>query len=330
MPAHRGTAGEDRGRGSSDRDPAVEAVSPLFASRVEAFCSAMRYERNASEHTIRAYRADLNAFGAWAEARGVDPFGASQRQMRSYLASMDHDLSRASINRHLSALRSFYRWLNVSEVVDGNPAASVSSPKTPKHLPSVVRPADMERLLAVYGPVDEGGRPRVQSAADKRNQALMEFLYAAGARISEASGLLVENIDYAQGQVKLFGKGSKERIVPLHPSAVMAMLDYERSARDEILKGRACPYFFVTSRGQMSTQTMRRVFKDAVAAAGLDPTLSPHAMRHSFATDVLDGGADLRSVQEMLGHASLSTTQIYTHLSTARLKDAHAQAHPRA
>ena len=310
------------------------AVSPsgdaAFDEQVARFCDALRFERNASDHTVRAYRSDLSAYGAWAVARGLDPLHTTQRQVRSYMAAMDETLARSTINRRLSSLRSFFRWLNVAEVVDENPASAVRGPKAPRHLPHVIKPADMERLLCVHGPCDASGNPRTQTAADMRDQAILEFLYATGARISEASGLTVDAVDYASGQVRLFGKGSKERIVPVHATALAAMRAYPGRARDEILSGRRCDRFFVTARGPMSAAAMRAMFKQAVAVAGLDETLSPHAMRHSFATDVLDGGADLRSVQEMLGHASLSTTQIYTHLSTARLKEAHAQAHPRA
>ena len=287
------------------------------AAAIEAFCDALRVERNASTHTVRAYRIDLADYARWARRASVDPLTATHRQLRRYLGELDQaQYSRTTINRRLSALRSFFRWLNVTGRVDVDPACLLQGPKQPKSLPHVIRPADMARLLSVYGKRDD--------------QALLEFLYACGARVSEASGLKVGNVDFASGQVKVFGKGSKERIIPLHDLAVSSLRAYLTAGRPRILDGKQSEYVFVSTRGnRMTTDAIRKVFKAALREAGLDETLSPHDMRHTFATDLLDGGADLRSVQEMLGHASLSTTQIYTHLSPARLKQVHAQAHPR-
>lgn len=299
---------------------------------VDGFCDVLRFERNASAHTVRAYRIDLDDFLRWSAREGIDPLTATHRQLRRYLGELDRaQYSRTTINRRLSALRGFYRWLNVTGKTDADPASVLQGPKQPKSLPHVIRAADMVKLLSVYGKRDAQGRPREQSHADMRNQALLEFLYACGARVSEASGLLEADVDLARAQVKVFGKGSKERIIPLHAMAVSSMRSYATVARPHLLKGRPCSFFFVSTRGnRMGTDAMRKMFKDALRAAGLDETLSPHDMRHTFATDLLDGGADLRSVQEMLGHASLSTTQIYTHLSADRLKTVHAQAHPRS
>lgn len=319
------TAGCEEGGGPLECDPRV-------ASLIDGFCEALRVERNASPHTVRAYRVDLMDYARWSAREGIGPLTATHRQLRRYLGELDRaQYSRTTINRRLSALRSFYRWLNVSGEADVDPASVLQGPKQPKSLPHVIKAADMARLLSVHGPRDAEGRPREQSLVDMRDQALLEFLYACGARVSEASGLLVANVDFAGGQVKVFGKGSKERIIPLHDMAVSSMRAYAVRARPGILKERASDYFFVSTRGnQMGTDAMRKMFKDALRRAGLDETLSPHDMRHTFATDLLDGGADLRSVQEMLGHASLSTTQIYTHLSPGRLKRVHAQAHPRS
>ena len=304
---------------------------PRAAAMVEAFCDAMRVERNASAHTVRAYRIDLMDYARWSHREAIDPLAATHRQLRRYLGELDRaQYSRTTINRRLSALRSFFRWLNVTGAADEDPASVLQGPRQPKSLPHVIRPADMVKLLSVFGKRDAAGNPREQSWSDMRNQALLEFLYACGARISEASGLLTVNVDFASGQVKVFGKGSKERIIPLHDMAVSSMRAYAVVARPKLLGERSCDYFFVSTRGnRMGTDAMRKMFKEAARRAGLDETLSPHDMRHTFATDLLDGGADLRSVQEMLGHASLSTTQIYTHLTPGRLKKVHARAHPR-
>ncbi len=310
----------------------AEGCDPRMRDAVEAFCEAMRTERNASAHTIRAYRIDLLDYARWAHRQPIDALSATHRQLRRYLGELDQaQYARTTVNRRLSALRSFFGWMNMTGRADADPVCALQGPKQPKSLPHVIRPADMVRLLSVYGKRDAAGAPREQSPEDMRNQAILEFLYACGARVSETAGLQMGNVDFARAQVKVFGKGSKERIVPLHEMALASLKTYLAVGRPKLLDGKRSDYVFVSVRGNpMSADAIRKMFKRALCAAGLDETLSPHAMRHTFATDLLTGGADLRSVQEMLGHASLSTTQIYTHLSPARLKQVHAQAHPRA
>lgn len=301
-------------------------------SAIEAFCEAMRVERNLSAHTLRAYRVDLMDYARWAHRASLDALTVTHKQLRRYLGELDRaQYSRTTINRRLSALRSFFRWMNVVGKTSADPTAALRGPKQQKSLPSVIRPADMAKLLSVYGKRDERGNLREQSPEDMRNQAILEFLYACGARVSEAANLTLDGIDLSSSQVRVFGKGAKERIIPLHDMAIRSLNTYLTVGRPALLAGKQSKYAFVSVRGNaMSADAIRVMFKRALAAAGLDETLSPHAMRHTFATDLLDGGADLRSVQEMLGHVSLSTTQIYTHTSPARLKQVHAQAHPRA
>ena len=308
-----------------------EECDPHVSELIEAFCDSMRIERNSSVHTVRAYRVDLLDFGRWALRIGLDPFQISHKQLRSYLGELDQaQYSRTTINRRLSALRGFYRWLNITNVIDCDPASALQGPRQQKSLPHVIRTSDMIKLLSVYGKKDGAGKLREQSPADMRNLAMLEFLYACGARVSEASGLKMKDVDFERGQVKVFGKGSKERIIPLHEMALSSLQTYLLLARPLLLKEKHCDFFFVSTRGSgMTTDAIRKMFKETLRVAGLDETLSPHALRHTFATDLLNGGADLRSVQEMLGHASLSTTQIYTHLSTERLRSVHHQAHPR-
>lgn len=320
---------------SSSFEPAEGCASdeelPRF-NELELFYEALRVERNASAHTVRAYRLDLLDFLRWAQRWGVDPLAASHRQLRRYLGELDQaGYARTTVNRRLSSLRGFFRWLNVMGLAEADPATALRGPKEKRSLPKVLSAQDMVRLLSVHGPVDAFGKPRTQSAEDKRDQALLEFFYACGARVSEASGLLADRVDFKAAQVKVYGKGSKERIIPLHDMALSSMADYLAAARGELLGSKSSEFFFVSRRGNpMSTDAIRKMFKATVRAAGLDPELSPHDMRHTFATDLVSGGADLRSVQEMLGHASLSTTQIYTHVSPERLKKVHAQAHPRS
>lgn len=301
-------------------------------SYVDAFCQALHVEQNASEHTIRAYRVDLMDYIRWAYREHIEAFEVDHRQLRLYLSELDKaQYSRTTINRRLSALKSFFKWLNTTGVISHDPANILQGPKQGKGLPRTIQAQEMAKLLSVYGKRDFEGNAREQSPVDMRNQALLEFLYACGARVSEASGLKGSQVDFKNAQVRVFGKGQKERIIPLHDMAISSLERYWYFGRPKILDEKRSEYFFISTRGnQMTPDAIRKMFKEALREAGLDLTLSPHDMRHSFATDVLAGGADLRSVQEMLGHSSLSTTQIYTHLSPARLKQAHRRSHPRA
>lgn len=313
--------------GAVCEDPSL----PGFAE-VEGFCSSLATERGASAHTVRAYRDDVLAYLRWAHRGGLAPFEVTYRQMRRYLAELDQArYARTTIKRHLSALRSFFRWLNKTGLTDNDPVSVVQAPRGDRRLPKTIAGADMVALLGVFSDEDAFGEPREQSPADLRDQAVLEFLFSCGARVSEASGLLVNWVNFPAYEVKVFGKRAKERIVPLSRTGAAVMERYMREARPVLLASRESDYFFVSNRGNpYSPDAIRKMFKRALRAAGLDENLSPHAMRHSFATGLLDGGADLRSVQDMLGHASLSTTQIYTHVSPERLKESHRLAHPRA
>lgn len=304
-------------------EPGLPAIDELYLDYLASYCDMLVVERNSSQHTVRNYRLDLLDFGRWAARSSVNPLCATRRDMRSYLGDLDYaQYSRRTVNRRLSSVRSFFRWLAAEGLVESNPADVVSGPRLARSLPRTIPPADMARLLSVWR---GSNKP-----ADMRNRAILEFLYACGARISETSGLLVDNVDFDTAQVRVFGKGSKERIVPLHELAIASMRDYLFNARPALLAGKESPYFFVSTRGnQMSPDALRKMFKQSLLAAGLDQTLSPHDMRHTFATDLVEGGADLRSVQEMLGHSSLSTTQIYTHVSISHLKEEHRCTLPR-
>lgn len=305
------------------------------ARQLAAFLDYLELTCNYSPHTARAYERDLAAYLAWAGAHGVDPLAPTHRDLRAYLGSLaEQGYARTTINRHLSAVRSFYAWLvRVGEVRE-NPAAAVSSPKVPRTLPRTVTPAEMERLLGVSD---------TRTPEGLRDQAMLETFYAAGCRIAELAGLDVADVDLRGRLVHLFGKGRKARIVPLHDRACAALASYLRDARPLLAARRPAGQgddpgagrndeaaLLLTVHGRrMTTDDVRKRFERLCTAAGLPAGVSPHAMRHTFATDLLAGGADLRSVQEMLGHASLSTTQIYTHLTPERLQDAARLAHPR-
>lgn len=318
---------------ASGPDIPSEQIEPLQGeAEVIRFCDVMRYEHGASEHTIRNYKTDLMAYLRWAERYGLDPYHLTHRQLRRYLAELDSaGYARKTINRHLSAIKSLFSWLNTIGEIDSDPASALQGPKSTSKLPKAIRAQDMIAILQVHSAVDGEGRPRECKPEDYRDQAILELFYASGARVSEIANLKLGDVDLKKKMVKVFGKGSKERIIPIHSLACESLIGYLEHGRDALLNGKASDYLFVSSRGnKFSDQAIRKMFKETLMAANVDPSLSPHAMRHTFATDVLGGGADLRSVQEMLGHSSLSTTQIYTHVSPQRLKNAHHQAHPRA
>lgn len=302
----------------------LTADQELFSGYITEFCTYIASVKNLSANTVRAYDTDLEAYYLWICREGINPMHIEHRQIRSWLAELAQaGYANTTINRHLSAVRTLYRWLLGRGITTEDAAAAVASPKLGKRLPKTMSDADVERLLAHCDTSTKGIRDR----------AMVEFLYATGARISEASNANVNDIDFSQYQVRLFGKGSKERIVPLYAQACSALKDYLAGPRRELLAKGSQPTdaLFISTRGKrMSAAALRSRFERLVKQAGVDSGLTPHAMRHTFATELLDGGADLRSVQELLGHESLSTTQIYTHLSVERLKNASIQAHPRA
>lgn len=314
--------------GSVGESPTSQAESreeelACFEAHVERFIRYLADVKNLSPNTVRAYETDLQAYVGWCRREAVSPLHVEHRQVRSWVAELAAaGYATTTQNRHLSAVRTLYKWLVSKGVTDEDAVAAVSSPKLGRKLPKTMGDDDVRALLAACD----------DDAAGVRDAAMVELLYATGARISEASGLNVSDVDLAQRQVRLFGKGSKERVVPVYPRCAEAVSTYMRRGRPALASAqKLTDALFLSSRGnRMSADALRVRFERLVEAAGLDPGLTPHAMRHTFATELLDGGADLRSVQELLGHESLSTTQIYTHLSVDRLKQASLQAHPRS
>lgn len=281
-----------------------------------------------SENTVRAYGQHLHAFVDWCDVRSIDPLRVTVRQLRSYIGDMrSSGLSQRSVAAHLSSIRSFFRWMIVEGLIDSNPAEALTSPKLPEALPVTVSARQMRALFSVV----ESGTP-----SGLRDACMLELFYATGARISELASLRLDSFDWSSRCVRLFGKGSKERIVPVHQRAAEAVHEYVQIGRPALLSNSShkrpldTSSFFISKKGRvMDSAALRYRFKALSRRAGLPSDITPHTMRHTFATDLLDGGADLRSVQELLGHASLSTTQIYTHLSVDRMKGALKQAHPR-
>lgn len=294
----------------------------------EAVRQACRYvrhldtERGLSKNTLRAYCIDIRSFLDWAARNELDPLQVRYKRFRGYLVELnDAGYSPRTVSRRLSAVRSFFDHMNAEGATDANPAAAAFSPKIGRELPRKTSGADISALLEVCE----------DDAVGLRDQAFLELLYASGARIAEASNLKVQDVDLADGCVLLFGKGGKERIVPLHRMALDALEEYMEQGRQGLLHGKSSDALFISTRGNaMSADSLRRVFKRRCRQAGLDPSMHPHDMRHAFATDLVEHGADLRSVQEMLGHSSLSTTQIYTHLSLKHMKEEYERAHPRS
>jgi len=297
---------------------------------VDRFIDSLQNERNLSPSTLRAYRSDLEAYMRWVERKGLDPLSMGHRGFRRYLAELDAaKYSRRSINRALSALHSFYAWLNINDVVEVDASAVVSGPKMPRNLPRLIPDDDMDRI---FDAIEAKTSAADSSPVQVRDRAIIELLYASGARVGEVAGLTLQGVDLRSNQIKVMGKGSKERIIPIHQLAAASLRRYLEEARPQLVSiKKGTDAFFLSVRGNpMSADAIRRMFKDLLLEAGVKGDYSPHDVRHTFATRLLEGGADLRSVQEMLGHASLSTTQIYTHLSPSHLQEVHANSHPRA
>jgi integrase/recombinase XerC len=301
---------------------------------VAAFLTFLEKERDVSPNTVTAYRRDLEGLQAFLRGHlGVETVAwetIDRLAMRAWLAQLARrGLSKRSSARMLSAARSFFRFLHRADLVEANPARAVGSPKLDRHLPGHLDRAQVETMLTAAATRAQAGR-----FTDVRDLAILELFYTAGLRLSELRGIDRRDLDLLGGVVKVRGKGRKERIVPVGEPAQRALREYER-ARDALLAqvgptgdGTAC---FLSRRG---TRLSARALHDAVVArlgeVDEGAGLSTHALRHTFATHLLDGGADLRAVQELLGHASITTTQIYTHTSVERLQQVHRQAHPRA
>jgi integrase/recombinase XerC len=301
---------------------------------VSNFLSHLAGDRNFSERTVRAYGSDLARFARFWESEFGEKKASDAKlsrvdtlAIRSYMASLHRaKLSSRSIARHLSTLRSFFRWACREGHVGASPAKGLPAPRLPRTLPRALTLSDTEELLGAEG---EGTFP-------ERDRALFELLYAAGLRVAEASALDLEDVDFGSRLVRVVGKGSKERIVPFGEEAEDALRFYlpARAARRRAnARGGDSDRepLFVNARGsRLTTRSMARLLKSRLRAAGLPADVSPHALRHSFATHLLQAGADLRAIQELLGHASLSTTQKYTHLDAARLREVYRHSHPKA
>jgi integrase/recombinase XerD len=287
----------------------------------DQFLHHLRVERGLAKNTIESYSRDLMKFFDFLEARSLSPLDVSQADLMDFISSLAGPLSIRSIARHISALKVFYRFLVSDDRIKTNPARLLSAPKLPRRLPGVLSRIEVDRLLS---------QPDSSTSRGQRDRAMLELLYATGLRVSELVGLKILNINLEAGFVRTVGKGSKERMVPVGAKALEALSDYLAHGRPALLKRRSSSFLFISSRGKPITrQGFWKIIKRYGLKAGIRKELTPHSLRHSFASHLLECGADLRSVQIMLGHADISTTQIYTHVTRERLKQIHEKYHPR-
>lgn len=311
-----------------------EIASPHFASGggrldalIDEFLLALRTEKAASPHTLESYGLDLTQFREFLARKGAADetaaLAVTNILIREYLADMRaRGHSKRTMARKLSALRSFYRYLILSGRLADNPAKAVASPKLEHRLPRFLDEPVVLQLLA---------QPDTATPAGLRDRAILEVLYGCGLRVSEAAGLNLNSIDYSLGYVRAFGKGKKERLVPIGSEALAALGRYLEAGRPRFGPGAAETALFLNRSGtRLTDRSIMRMLDKYVARLAVTVNVSPHVLRHSFATHLLDNGADLRSVQEMLGHESLSTTQIYTHVTRGRMMEVYKKAHPRA
>lgn len=291
------------------------------------FLQYLRVEKNASPHTVNSYRTDILAFFDHSGLRGEGEVlftSINAITIRAYLAHLkDEAYARRTIARKMAALRSFFRFLCRESILGANPFATIHSPKLEKRLPSFLDLKEVEELLALPD----------KSTAGRRDLAILELLYATGIRVSELSGLVVKDVSIDEGYVLVYGKGSKERVVPVGRKALAAVKLYLDLSRPRLCAKNPTPHqtLFVNQKGgPLTDRSVRRILEKYVNELALAKHVSPHTIRHTFATHLLNNGADLRSVQELLGHVNLSTTQLYTHITKERIKSIYQQAHPRA
>ncbi len=299
-------------------DPALDR-----AFFVDRFRDYLALEAGTSAHTVDNYARDIRRLAAYAAGRGArGPDAITTPALREFVYALkDMGLAPATIRRQISAMRTYYRFLVGEALATRDPSERIESPKRWRTLPAVLTVAEVERLLAAPSGVEP---------LAIRNRALIEFAYATGARVSEITGVKLQDMLYEDGLVRVSGKGSKQRIIPVGRRARGAVALYTREMRPRLDRGKGADRLFLNARGTpLSRVGAWAIIKSAARLAGLSKRVTPHTLRHSFATHLLEGGADLRAVQEMLGHADLATTQIYTHVDRDHLRSVHRRYHPR-
>ncbi|MCR4333043.1 MAG: site-specific tyrosine recombinase XerD [Sulfuricaulis sp.] len=288
---------------------------------IERFCDAIWLQEGLSVNTLDAYRRDLEGLSRWLAPRGTSLEHASRADLQGYLSQCVSKKSASTAARLLSSLRRFYGYLGREDKIKTDPTALIDSPKLGRPLPKSLSEEQVEKLLQ---------SPDVATHYGLRDRAMLETLYATGLRVSELVGLTLSQVSLTQGVVRVIGKGDKERLVPMGEEAISWISRYLAEGRPRLVRSRSTDALFATARGgPMTRQAFWHNLKVHTRSAGIQTALSPHTLRHAFATHLLNHGADLRVVQMLLGHADLSTTQIYTHVAQARLKTLHEQHHPR-
>ncbi|WP_037989786.1 site-specific tyrosine recombinase XerD [Tepidiphilus margaritifer] len=314
-------------RARTRRDPALNEAAERLALALEAsldaFVQTLWLEEGLAPATLAAYRSDLGQFFLWAQRAGFDPREACSAELLSYLADFSRHNKATSQRRLLASWRRYYRWLLREGQIARDPTATLQPPLLPPRRPKTLTETDVERLLAA---------PDVTTPLGLRDKTMLEVLYATGLRVSELVGLQTHQIERNEGWLRVLGKGSKERLVPLGEEATIWLERYWHEARPLLLNGKREETLFLNRRGEaMTRQRCWQIIKEHAIRCGIAPErLSPHTLRHAFATHLLDHGADLRAVQLLLGHADISTTQIYTHIARARLEALYRRHHPRA
>ena len=292
------------------------------AAVIDRFLSAVWMERGLSPNTLSAYRADLTALDRWLNARGVQTLGAKRADVLGFIAwRVENGARPRSTARQLSSFRRFYRYCLREALLKEDPTAQIAMPKIGRSLPKSLSEEEVDALL---------NAPEVTDPLGNRDRTMLEVLYATGLRVSELVNLRASQVNLNQGVIRVVGKGNRERLIPLGEEAVRWLTEFFRGPRLEILLERQTDYMFPTRRGdRMTRQAFWHIIKRYAHKGGVQKGLSPHTLRHAFATHLLNHGADLRVVQMLLGHSDLSTTQIYTHVARERMKELHAQHHPR-
>lgn len=290
---------------------------------IEAFLEYLSVERGFSRNTISSYRLDLRTYCSFLKGRGVDSFSRVTRNDISdfMLAQKDKGISANSISRRLAAIKTFHKFLVRERILKTDPGSLVDSPRLWKKIPETLSAQEVDALL---------GQPSLRTTQGVRDKAILETFYATGMRVSEITNLRRDNVNLEVGFLRCIGKGNKERVIPLGRKAMISIQRYLQTARPRLLKNKESGLLFVSRLGRaISRQSLWKIIKKYARQARIKKPIRPHILRHSFATHLLERGADLRSVQEMLGHANISTTQIYTHINKERLKAIHKMFHPR-
>lgn len=284
-----------------------------FERAIAEFIDYLLIDKKYSENTVMAYQHDLNHYYAFQQKRGISLQQIKRDDIKLYLKALKKDnMSDKSISRHISSIRTFYKFLLIEKIIQRNPIDLIELPKTKKSLPTVLSVAEVNRLLNIT----------VVDAFTSRNKAMLELMYATGLRVSELIRLKIKDVDLEQALVKTMGKGSKERVIPIGDYALSALTQYIRYDRSKLIKRKLNDDLFLNNHGNALTrQGFFKILKQLAREKEITTPFSPHTLRHSFATHLLDQGADLRSIQELLGHVDISTTQIYTHVSQELLKE---------